>query len=316
LTESIFAHCDDITLTPWADIQTENPGIDIDKSPSGWAAMAYALELKVIGLEWADQEELEQNYLCQAVNAFTDTAGDDLANDSNWDLFRSVFRGSALGNYLWGSLYDYVIGGGFSGGPGVLGREQISAIARANAGDTTRDCACPDAPDPELPEGYNWVYSLDFTTGLHQWTLTGDGGEVQDATGVYDSTPGGEPWNYVAFQVKRDPENADATTVLKYAKIWFSAGTHWNRDGNADFLQYTGTTPATRILPMTLIAEDYEGGAASRLWTSEVGVVLGPSGGEFLKMNIGGYDNNPITTTLKITRLVIAGDGALPFPLI
>lgn len=305
--ESLFTHCDDfLDLTPWGEIKAENPGVEYNLA-TAYLARAKALEIKgLFAGEWTDVSDLEQSIRCAVLSLFTATDDDDLADSDNWASFKTAFA-SGMDWRFW-DFFVLVCN--------ALGQAQLGQIALDHALDNTQDCGCPEPPDPELPEGYNWVYSLDFTTSLHQWTLTGDGGEIQDGTGIYDSTPGGEPWNYVSFQCKRDPENADATTVLKYAKVWFTAGAHWNRDGNADFLQFTGSTPATRILPMTLIAEDYEGGAAARLWTSEVGVVLGPSNGEFLKMNIGGYDNNPITTTLKITKLVIAGDGALPFPLI
>jgi len=303
--ESLFTHCDDfLDFTPWGEIKNENPGIEYNLA-TAYLARAKALEIKSLFMgEWTDVEELEPAIRCAVLSLFTSTDDDDLATDEAWSNFKTAFAAGM--DWRFWDFFVLVCH--------ALGQEQIAQIALDHALDGTQDCDCPSAPDPELPEGYGWSYSFDFTVGLGAFTLTGDGGETQDETGVYDSTPGGPPWNYVSFLLEAISEDADTDTFLKYAKVWFNAGVHWNRDANGDFLQYDATTPATRILPMSLIAEDYEGGAASRLWTSEVGVAMDAT--HKLRMNIGGYDNNPITTTLKITRLVIAGDGTPPYSLV
>lgn len=307
MAESIFVHCDDITLTPWKDIQAENEGIEIHKSPSGWLALTYALGLKTLNFEWADQADLEQQYLCQAVNLFTSTKDDDLANDETWDKFTAIFRGAYVGNFAWGSLFDYVIGAGVSGGPGVIGREQLEELTVANAGDDTRNCDCPEIPDAELPDGYDWVYSWEFDAGHTDWVL----GEntLQTSEGIHRDTVSGQ-YNLFNFSAVADAISADSTTKLKYAKLWVDGGAV-ELDNNSDALTID-STPEVVLVPISALKTgvNYWGGAKTYQWASANGESLEGFG---LRFAYTGYEWPEGTAKFRVMRVVVAGDGTPPY---
>lgn len=305
--ESFFTHCDDITFFPFADIQTENEGVEIRKNPDGLILLAYALGLKLINFEWTDQADLEQQYLCSVLPAFTNTDDNDLAIDANWETFRSVFRGSGIGNYLWGSFFDYLLGGGATGTKGVIGRDQLGAISQANAGDVTRDCGCPETIDPEIPLGYDWVVDFDFAQTPAAWTISE--GDHIDALGIW-SDPAA-PWGNYNFAAQALPSTADETTLIKYAKLYIESGTT-EIDNNEVPLSILFAIPIV-LIPRSAFGASMPGGAVTRLWASAEGQAL--TNAAALQINQAGFTNN-VAANLYVKRLVIAGDGTAPYGVI
>lgn len=311
---SMWDHCDEITPYPWAAIQAENPNWSINKFPTGFQALANLRDLKTLDYQIAEYTGNEQQVLCRVLPLFTATETDDLADDSKWEKFKGAFNSldtDPVMDIQWQAFWRLMLSGNsiaVMGGP-VIKREEVQAAAQSNAGDDTGDCSCPEAPDIKEPGGYGWMLHYKFKAALSaDWVLTD---LVRTLNGVFDDTPTGQ-YNAVNGNGQLDPVEADGTTMLKYAAIYWDAPAGWGRGVNPAPL-YIASSPPVTLVPGTVWAENMAPvTGANAVWGDPVGINLAP--GSEISFGIDGYNwyNDAPGGPLYITDIVIAGDGTPP----
>ena len=300
--ESIFSHCDDLLdITPWGEIKAENPGIEYSLS---WAYVARAEALKIskqLGADWVDQADLEDTYRCSVLPLFSNTDENDLADDNVWASFKIIFFGG-IDNFVWGAFWVNILN--------ALGKNQIGSIALNHATEDDKDCNCPEVPSGDLPTGYDWAYEFNFKTDDQGWSLEDD--TVSNSTYGLIDTPEGQ-YNLIHPKASRLAGDADATTYLKYAKIFYNVGVGYERTQYGELL-YLDFSPAVSIVSQSQAlngAQYATGNETNKLWSSVDGVQITNG----LKFGIGydGYLQEVPVQPLAITKIVLAGDGTPPF---
>ena len=310
LASSFWTHSNDITLFPFKAITEENPGIELD---SYWKWIAKSLGLigavEPFSLEWTDQDDKEQTYLCYALPLFSDTPNNDLETDEAFSNFENVFMGQTavdrLLNPWWGTFFRAIIW--------TIGKEQLGDIIVSNAGDTAENCDCPEQSPSEYPNGYGWVIDWNFKeNGGAGWEL--DANVTQNANGFFVNDPGGQ-YNYVNGGAQFDPVDATSETRLKFAAFYFNAPQGWGGGTNPRPLKIA-STPEQQLIPSTVWGENVSPGAQKKIWASVEGIELTP--GIEMQVGIDGYNwyQGQAGGPMYIERIIIAGDGPIPLDLL